>query len=163
MVFELWTRPKLLISILNYINSLETVVQQYTKTFTAYFGCFKFHFHRLCSSNFPTHSQCCRVRKQEKAACACILWCQASNKRRRMRGVKQHHKPDCCFLQHTSQGATSWCERRRYIHETNGKRNIRLVPSRSRYFSGPSLLTCFRSERLIFFSESWGHSFMEDC
>lgn len=26
MVFELWTRPKLLISILNYINSLEAVV-----------------------------------------------------------------------------------------------------------------------------------------
>lgn len=51
MVFELWTRPKLLISILNYINSLEAVVYTTNSAF----------FYRVVTLNFVPNAFCPRA------------------------------------------------------------------------------------------------------
>lgn len=125
MALELWTRTKLLISVLNYINSLATVV--YTTSFLQRFPSqrvvtlnlmlnTRWAIRRCVRETTPTLAQTRKLRTQPvdmriKAVkrFQCILWCQTSNKRRRrMRRVKQHHKSDCCFLQHTSHINTAW-------------------------------------------------------
>lgn len=143
MALELWTRPKLLISILNYINSLATVV--YTTSFPRRFSLatgryFKHHVRytasdsSVCSwnnANSRSHNKTENTARRDMRIKAvkrfqCILWCQTSNKRRRrMRRVKQHHKSDCCFysthLALTQPGYVLAQARTLYVSKTNGR------------------------------------------
>lgn len=128
MVFELRTRPKLIISILNYINSSQTVV--YTTTFT-------FFFLFLATLDGFEFTNCRCVGATSQFVCANKE--RQSNKRRRMRGVKQqHHKPDCCRFYNT-QLSRAWlrvgASRATICSRDQWERNNSDVRSPSRYFS----------------------------
>lgn len=166
MVFATWTRPKLLISILNYINSLETVVytQQLLRVQQRFDIIFCFSTRKVTLKiSFSAVAAVVLVRRRfsipntippcaNKAGDRLNVFYDAkqATRGRRMRGVKQHHKTRlaAAFLQHTSART-----RRLHHHETNG-REITLARSLpfAHYFSASPLLTCFRSSSThIFF------------
>lgn len=146
MVFELWTRPKLLISILNYINSLEAVV--YT-TNSAFFVVFTLNF--ICNAFCPRAvgsiggnlKEMFRVRiRRDPLGCVCLVG-MPKNKQQE---AKSKLRLFSCFTSHTlaRPGYELAQARQPHVPETNGRKSTssRLAPTR--YFSSSPLLTCFR-------------------